>query len=82
MAVSCVVVNIYQRSYLKNVLLNPRRPQMKMTLPKENHRLTRFIHEHIHETTKDLLRNLVANIINKWEDFKEKELEKGKNEHN
>ena len=45
-----------------------------MTLPKENSRLTRFIHEHIHETTKDLLRDFVAEIIIKWEEFKDKEI--------
>lgn len=45
-----------------------------MTTSKETNKLERFIHEHIHETTKDLLRDFVAEIINKWEDFKEAEL--------
>jgi hypothetical protein len=48
-----------------------------MTTPIENDTLTRFIHEHIHETAKDLLRDFIAEIIGEWEDFKEKELEGG-----
>ena len=47
-----------------------------MSIPLNKDRLARFIHEHIHETTKDLLRDFVADIITKWEDFKEKELKK------
>ena len=42
-----------------------------MTTPVNPDRLERFIHEHIHETTKDLLRDFVAEIIEKWEDFKD-----------
>lgn len=45
-----------------------------MTLPIENNKMARFIHEHVHETTKDLLRDFVMDIISKWEAFKEKEM--------
>ena len=41
-----------------------------MSILNNSNRLERFIHEHIH----DQARNLVAEIIDKWEEFKEKEL--------
>jgi len=45
-----------------------------MTLPKNTNRLERFIHEHIHETERDLLCDFIATIIEKWEQFKDVEL--------
>ena len=49
-----------------------------MSLPINNNRLERFIHEHIHEQTKDILRDFIADIIDKWETFKDEELTKDK----
>lgn len=45
-----------------------------MSSLKDTDRLQRFIHECIH----DIARDLVAEIINKWEEFKEKELKEVK----
>jgi len=50
-----------------------------MTLPKENKKLTRFIHECFHEIArdeemKDVWRDMVSIIITKWEEFKDKTL--------
>ena len=52
-----------------------------MTLPNEPERLKRFIHECFHEIArdeemKDVWRDMVAIIITKWEDFKDKNFTK------
>lgn len=45
---------------------------------KDTDKLQRFIHEIVHEIAsedlKDTWRDMVAIIINKWEEFKEREL--------
>ena len=50
-----------------------------MSLPKENTRLARFIHEEIHEIARDKellepMRDFVSIIITKWEDWKDKNI--------